>query len=240
MKNLKELIKRFPLLIAALLVGLIGIYKDYSSLDESNISMHELENIGNMNSDKGFSNEKNVAKAVDSDKIDSDKIDSDKIDSDKIDNNKFDIKNIFSEKIQGDRIDIVNVHDGDSIRIRIDNSKPFNVRFYGIDAPELKQKYGEESKDFLYKLLKNNKIDSLEFINIDKYNRPIVILNLADGISIQQMLLGNGMAWYYGYFCNIEPLCTEWKYLEKNAQKQYLGLWANGSAKAPWEWKRKK
>ena len=45
---------------------------------------------------------------------------------------------------------VIRVSDGDTILIQ-SGSQKIRVRMYGIDAPELKQKYGEESKKYLEK-----------------------------------------------------------------------------------------
>ena len=51
-----------------------------------------------------------------------------------VDENKITIKHINS------------IHDGDTINITTHNNKKVKKRLYGIDAPELKQPFGEQSQ----------------------------------------------------------------------------------------------
>jgi endonuclease YncB( thermonuclease family) len=37
---------------------------------------------------------------------------------------------------------VINVHDGDTITVLDKDDKKFHIRLQGIDAPEIKQKYG--------------------------------------------------------------------------------------------------
>ncbi len=55
------------------------------------------------------------------------------------------ILSLTSMAISGQVIDVA---DGDTLVIR-SGSKKIRVRMYGIDAPELKQRYGEISKKYL-------------------------------------------------------------------------------------------
>lgn len=206
MKHLKELIKRFPLLIAALLVSLLSVYNDYSRQPENQTQIY-----------KGKDGESFINGSVN--------------------NKNFEGENFDDENIDGSLIEIIKVIDGDSLRLRIANEAPVDVRLYGIDAPEFKQTYGRESQIFLYDLMSRNRIESLEIIDVDRYDRLVVLLYLENGISVQEELLASGMAWYYGRFCKIKSICAEWDDLEKNARSEGLGLWADDFAQAPWNWR---
>ena len=62
---------------------------------------------------------------------------------------------IFSFAIDGY---VVKVSDGDSFFMK-QNGKKIRVRMYGIDAPELKQKHGKESKKYLEELILGKKLN---------------------------------------------------------------------------------
>ena len=66
---------------------------------------------------------------------------------------------------------VIRVSDGDTILIQ-SGSQKIRVRMYGIDAPELKQKYGEESKKYLEKRIMDKNVD-IKVINQDQYGRKV-------------------------------------------------------------------
>ena len=240
MKYLKELVQRFPLLIAAMILALLGVYKDYSSHSDY-LHVNEVQVVENVRSNEGaipanLPSEHGVDKNVSNKNLSSENARNSENSSGK----NLSLKTLVGKKIAGSSIEIIKVIDGDSLRIRIDESSPITVRLYGIDAPEYKQKYGKEAQYFLHDLVNNNAIESLEIINIDRYDRPVVVMSLAHGLSVQEELLKNGMAWYYERFCKIEALCVNFKKLAKNAKNERLGLWADASPKAPWNWKKQK
>ncbi len=63
---------------------------------------------------------------------------------------------------------VIDVHDGDTIKVRwIERDFDFPIRFLGIDAPELDQTGGKESKDWLEKQILGREV----LIKIDPKNR---------------------------------------------------------------------
>ena len=62
---------------------------------------------------------------------------------------------------------VLNVVDGDTIKVKFEN-KIKKIRLSAIDAPEIKQNHGKESKKFLSDLIKKKKLNfiSLELIDI--------------------------------------------------------------------------
>lgn len=53
---------------------------------------------------------------------------------------------------------VLKCYDGDTCTILTDNKEKFNLRLWGIDAPELKQNYGKEAKEFLNNLVKDKTV----------------------------------------------------------------------------------
>jgi len=89
------------------------------------------------------------------------------------------------------------VHDGDTLRVRSPKGKVFKIRFACVDAPELKQPLGEESRNHLRSIIKkgNNKV-KLQPITTDRYGRTVAQLWNGSGLIQSQMTIA-GMA--YGY-----------------------------------------
>src|SRR4028119_2380856 len=69
------------------------------------------------------------------------------------------------------------VHDGDTLRVRSPKGEILKVRFACVDAPELKQPLGEESRNHLRAIIKkgNNKV-KLQPITTDRYGRTVAQL----------------------------------------------------------------
>lgn len=128
------------------------------------------------------------------------------------------------------------VIDGDTIEL-LAKENPYHhitklkIRLYGIDAPELKQAYGKEAKEFLSALVLKQEV-SLIIENKDKYDRFVGTLFLK-GQDINKEMVKNGYAHAYESFSN--------KYLaeQANAKIFKLGLWQDERVMSPSEFRRK-
>ncbi|MPB07946.1 thermonuclease family protein, partial [Campylobacter upsaliensis] len=105
------------------------------------------------------------------------------------------------------------------------------IRLYGIDAPELKQAYGKEAKEFLSALVLKQEV-SLIIENKDKYDRFVGTLFLK-GQDINKEMVKNGYAHAYESFTK--------KYLAEQADAKMfkLGLWQDERVMSPSEFRRK-
>jgi endonuclease YncB( thermonuclease family) len=133
------------------------------------------------------------------------------------------------------------IGDGDSFELIDEHKRKLRVRLYGIDAPEVSQNYGKESREHLMQLLRGKKI-RLKTIYQDNYQRAVAIVYLTnngkiDNLSVNQRQVQNGMAWVYDYFCT-NTICNTWKLEEALAQRQKLGLWKESRPTPPWQWRR--
>ena len=96
---------------------------------------------------------------------------------------------------------VIRVSDGDTILIQ-SGSQKIRVRMYGIDAPELKQKYGEESKKYLEKRIMDKNVD-IKVINQDQYGRKVgKVFYKNKDINLEMIETGN--AWFYEYHAKRE------------------------------------
>ena len=84
------------------------------------------------------------------------------------------------------RVRIRRVIDGDSLEVKYAGlfsflRRPFPVRLYGIDAPELAQPYGQESRKQLQSLVRRGGI-RMEVIATDRYGRTVAC-STGDGVT---------------------------------------------------------
>jgi micrococcal nuclease len=128
---------------------------------------------------------------------------------------------------------VVKVIDGDTFRC-IANQQLVKVRIREIDAPELKQPYGVESKKYLQSLIERKNV-SLEDEGVDLYNRTLAHVNVM-GLSVSSEMVKSGSAWVYERYANNKNLT----YQQEMATYAQYGLWG-GSENAPiqpWLWRR--
>ncbi len=127
----------------------------------------------------------------------------------------------------------VQVVDGDTIRAEADG-REIKIRLVEIDAPEMNQPFGAQSKNFLDNLLHEKKI-TLISEGQDRYGR--VLGNLfSDEMNVNMLMVKYGFAWVYDrYATNL----TLYEYQDE-AKEQRLGLWRSKNPIPPWVWRRKK
>ena len=102
---------------------------------------------------------------------------------------------------------VISVYDGDTFRVNIDSLPPIvgkniAIRVNGVDAPEIRGKCQYEkdlalkARDFVRVKLANAKEIKLTNLQRGKYFRVVASV-LVDGVSLEQELLDNELA--YGY-----------------------------------------
>ncbi|MDR0292242.1 MAG: thermonuclease family protein [Elusimicrobium sp.] len=126
---------------------------------------------------------------------------------------------------------VIKVHDGDTITVRTPQGEEGRLRLYGIDAPELAQTYGDESRRALAAYLDGKTVE-IEVMDTDQYGRMVSKIGDANKYMIE-----SGNAWVYVNYCKI-PDCAQWQKLEAGARENKTGLWAAKSPVPPWKWRR--
>jgi endonuclease YncB( thermonuclease family) len=104
---------------------------------------------------------------------------------------------------------VISVYDGDTFRVNIDSLPPIvgkniRIRVNGVDTPEIRGKcqyekdLALEARDFVRVKLANAKEIKLTNLQRGKYFRVVANV-LVDGVSLEQELLDNELAYsYYG------------------------------------------
>jgi endonuclease YncB( thermonuclease family) len=127
------------------------------------------------------------------------------------------------------------IHDGDTLRIR-QGEKVTKVRFCGIDAPELAQPLGVESRDYLMRLVGDGAVQVVT-VEKDKYDRTVAELFLPDGRSVNVEMVRAGMAYHYAKYSGNCAVKGAIRLAESQAQANRLGVWA-GRHQKPWEYRQ--
>jgi endonuclease YncB( thermonuclease family) len=138
------------------------------------------------------------------------------------------------------------VHDGDTFRAVADvTNEEIKVRLACIDAPELEQAGGIEARDYLRSMLTDNREIILMGAEKDQYGRSLVeVFAMTDTLGLEVGVNGEmvmaGMAHYYERYKRSCPDNAEqYEFLEQQAISSKAGVWANGNAERPWDWRRR-
>lgn len=129
---------------------------------------------------------------------------------------------------------VVGVHDGDTLTLLVDGRRQYKVRLDGIDAPEIGQDFGTQSKKALSSKV-FGKVVRVTTHGRDKYGRVIGTIWLDDE-SINELMVAEGWAWHYVKYSDSETLAGA----EREARAERSGLWAGKDPVAPWDWRNVK
>ena len=128
---------------------------------------------------------------------------------------------------------VVQVIDGDTLWVVSEDKQRHKIRLWGVDAPELNQSWGSQSKRALDTLVGDKQV-KCELIERDKFKRQVAIVYLGQ-LDINQLMVATGNAWVFRYY-NKEKYYQD----EKQARDSRQGLWRLPKSERipPWKWRR--
>lgn len=135
---------------------------------------------------------------------------------------------------------VTRVIDGDTIEVKTLPEKilvyeiPIRVRLINIDAPEKKQPFGRWSTNQLKTLLAGQSV-TVSYTQTDRYGRVLGRVVTANGTEANRQQVLKGAAWVYDRYNTDNSLPA----LQREAQTQKRGLWADNQPVPPWEWRHK-
>lgn len=141
--------------------------------------------------------------------------------------------------------ELVRVVDGDTIVVTAPHrGRPdVHLRLLGIDAPEMKQAYGIESRETLVGLLSGQEKIRIVGKKLDKYRRTLATLYVKDSkgawsdVSVNRLMAREGAAWHAWVYGVDDVIARE----EASARQGRLGLWDSSvPPQAPWEFRHSK
>lgn len=134
------------------------------------------------------------------------------------------------------KVKVIGIKDGDTVEV-LYYQLPMVIRLEHIDAPEKKQAFGTVSKQKLSDLCfgKNVTIVSTgKKGNYDGRGRMIAEIYVNDKTNVNKEMVKSGLAWHYKKYSKSD----EYAQLENVARKNRVGLWADKSVTAPWDFRR--
>ncbi|HAG9068330.1 TPA: thermonuclease family protein [Escherichia coli] len=135
---------------------------------------------------------------------------------------------LFAAQIQGK---VIRVLDGDTVDV-LQERQPVRVRLLNIDAPEKKQPFGRWSTNQLKALLAGQSV-TVSYTQTDRYGRVLGRVVTANGTEANRQQVLKGAAWVYDRYNTDNSLPA----LQRQAQTQKRGLWADKAPTPPWEWR---
>lgn len=131
---------------------------------------------------------------------------------------------------------VIEVKTAETVVIQpLEGGLTFVCRLYGIDAPEKYQPYGPDAVNAL-KSLVLDQIVEVKTTGQKSYDREICFLH-QDRTDINLEMIRQGYAWAYRKYLK-EPYESKYVKAELEARSMNLGLWADPTPVAPWEWRR--
>ena len=135
---------------------------------------------------------------------------------------------------------IIGVADGDTLTLLDSSKQSHKIRLSGIDAPEKKQAFGQQSKLGLSNLAYGRQAIA-ECAKRDRYQRAVCVVTVAGkDVGLQQ--IHQGLAWWYRAYAHEQRKQDQRDYerAEQVAQEKRVGLWHAKDPTPPWEWRRER
>jgi endonuclease YncB( thermonuclease family) len=138
----------------------------------------------------------------------------------------------FSDGTELDGV-VLEITDGDTLVLGSADGARIRVRLAEIDAPEMSQPYGVESKRALEEFAKDERV-RVVVVDTDRYGRTVGEIYL-DGVYLNAEMVRQGHAWAYTRYAKSTTIIER----ENEARKASRGLWAlpESERDAPWIWR---
>lgn len=148
------------------------------------------------------------------------------------------LEDIFKTPAQMFTGKVIDVHDGDTITLLDSKNEKYRVRFNGIDAPELKQDFGNRAQQHLAKIVAG-KTATIVCPKIDKYRRWVCTV-FFEGKDINLEQVKAGFAWHYKKYQSEQSESDRANYsaAEVSARTSKSGLWSHPNPTEPGAWRR--
>jgi micrococcal nuclease len=127
---------------------------------------------------------------------------------------------------------VTSVIDGNTIEIAVNSSESYKVLLRGIDSPDPGQKYAEQAKHLLEKLLLNKSV-TINLHGKDRLGNRVGDIQIDGVVDPRHELIKQGLAWT----SEKEPI-VELESLKEEARAKGKGLWSEENPTPPWTFRR--
>lgn len=127
---------------------------------------------------------------------------------------------------------VVNVIDGNTVEITSGDLERMKIYFFGIDAPELDQEYGDRAKKLMAELTLNKNV-VVQITGKDRLGQRIGIVLVEGHVDPRLKMLSEGLAWTAE-----KNAIPELESLKEHARAKNRGLWRQDDPVPPWVFRR--
>lgn len=133
---------------------------------------------------------------------------------------------------------VVAIADGDTLTVLDAQHTQHRIRLAGIDAPEKRQPWGEQSKANLARLT-FDQVVTVEWEKQDRYQRIIGKVLAPGAVDTGLAQIDAGLAWHYKKYQREQSPADREAYAaaEDQARGGRIGLWRDPDAIPPWTWR---
>ncbi|GEM_PF-1303255 len=124
------------------------------------------------------------------------------------------------------------VVDGNTILVKTREGEEYKVVMHGIDSPEPGQRYADQSKELLKKLLLKKDV-TITLHSRDRHGNRIGTIAVEGSPDPRHELLKSGLAWPAER--HNEP---ELEALKEEARQKNIGIWEEENPTPPWTFRR--
>ncbi|MFN4286637.1 MAG: thermonuclease family protein [Lacibacter sp.] len=128
----------------------------------------------------------------------------------------------------------VKIIDGDTFDLLV-GTTTYRIRLQGIDCPERGQPYSRRATEALGNWCRMGPL-TVRYGSKDRNGRILGDVYTANGTWINLKLVEEGWAWHFTKYSSDGRL----RRAEAAARSARRGLWQQGNAVAPWDWRRGK
>lgn len=132
---------------------------------------------------------------------------------------------------------VVQVEDGNTIsvsRSETNTSDTTILRFYGTDAPSLRQPYGPQALAYMKRMMPKGTKVSVDPVGTDEKGIVQALIQVG-GNSVNYQMIREGLAWVNRRTCKA-MFCRRWHIQEHQAISEKRGIWAIQHSTPPWQW----
>lgn len=133
---------------------------------------------------------------------------------------------------------VIAIQDGDTLTVLDAQHVEHRIRLMGIDAPEKRQPWGDQSKAHLGRLTFGQTV-TVDWRKRDRYQRIVGKVLTSDGADACLAQVTAGLAWHYTKYQREQTPEDREAYAaaEATARASGAGLWQDTHPIPPWEWR---